>query len=197
MVTDTTSTTAATPSLVYRSEGSSTLIATRLGDTLPLASRVIYSYDSVFFGCAAFTPVHGIFFDPYGTARAAEESAHADIFVTAPRCDYWSGAPTPFDESGTPLLHYPNGGVIIQLAGKSFTDVKASEWHDAGVSASQSAMGGTSVLLFKTRDGRVVKLLLSRSNVSQVDGPYAVQSHGTGFFDDPDLGNLGDTGITF
>ncbi len=85
----------------------------------------------------------------------------------------------------------------MQLAGKPFTDVKASEWHDAGVSASQSAMGGTSVLLFKTRDGRVVKLLLSRSNVIQVDGPYAVQSHGTGFFDDPDLGNLGDTGITF
>jgi len=196
MVTDTTSTTAATPSLVYRSEGSSTLIATRLGDVLPLASRVIYSYDSVFFGCAAFTPIHGIFFDLYGTARATEDSAHADIYVTAPRCDYWSGAATPFDEPGPPALHYPNGGVLVRLASGSFTDVKAGEWRNAGVSAFQSAMSETSVLLFKTRDGRVVKVLLSRSDATQVDGPYAVQTHGTGFFDDPDLGNFGGTGVT-
>jgi len=145
------------PSLFFRSVGSSSLIAFIDGQTTPVASRMIHSYNSVFFGCAAFTDKHDIRFSDDGRESIARTIQDADLYVTAPKCDFWNSPKGAFDAPGEVNLHIPYGGIVIPEASLDFDRIEPSRWEHRPTSVRSLSVGDG--LLIKTRSGRVVKLI--------------------------------------
>ncbi len=143
--------------VIFRSVGSSSLIAFIDGQTTPVASRMIHSYNSVFFGCAAFTDKHDIRFSDDGRESIARTIQDADLYVTAPKCDFWNSPKGAFDAPGEVNLHIPYGGIVIPEASLDFDRIEPSRWEHRLTSVRSLSVGDG--LLIKTRSGRVVKLI--------------------------------------
>lgn len=120
----------------------------------------IYAYDSVSIGCD-LRSTSAFAFD-----HVAKSSADADIFVTSPLISNLEcgGIPTP-DAYRSFELQFPGGGTIIPGGLAEFTSVTASQWTNSTTAVPIVDPG---ILLFKTRTGRVVKMIDA--------GPYEVSN---------------------
>ncbi len=152
--------------LIYASGvGIATLTATVRGIDGGKVSVPIYAYDSVSVGCD-LRSTSAFAFD-----HAAKSAAVADIYVTSPLVSNLDCSAIPSPETYHSFeLHFPGGGTIIPGGLPDFASITASQWTNSTTAVSIVDPG---ILLFKTRTGRVVKMIDA--------GPYEVSMPGGSF----------------
>jgi hypothetical protein len=154
--------------------GKSTIVASTQAAS---ASIVAYHYPSLSFGCRfRYRPAWA--FDPDRTT-SMQDSANwtsADLYDTFPAAQLQQLDPclnSPLAAGGTTeTWHMPYGGTVLpSVSLQAFTTVQASQWSNAGTTFSPSI---PSLVLFKTKEGRIVKALLPIGpyEVSGLDGTF-------------------------
>ena len=101
----------------------------------------------------------------------------ADLYDTFPSdqlgpLDPCLNSPLATPANTPEVWHAPYGGVLLPAVSlQAFTAVSVSQWQNAGTSFAPSA---SALLLLKTKEGRIVKVLLPI-------GPYEASSPGGPF----------------
>lgn len=119
---------------------------------------------------------NGARFDDVGIAQTAGHPQESDIFVTGPQngpANAFRGCTGAFVDPRTRQypIHVPYGGTVIR-AGRNvyFGDVSVRDWHYDFTQTPVLRPGD--ILLFKLRDGRVVKLLVYPFSGGELSGAY-------------------------
>jgi hypothetical protein len=156
--------------------GRSTITARATTPVAVTASLTAYRYPSLSFGCR-FRYYPAFAFDPDRTISPNEPQTWttADVYETAPQdtlhvLDLCYNSPLAVGT--TTLWHVPHGGVLLPAVSLAqFTKICASAWRNAGTVFTPKY---GSVLLLKTKEGRVVKAMLPI-------GPYEVSNSAGAF----------------
>jgi hypothetical protein len=120
-----------------------------------------FVYDSLSVNCYIGARSNGAYFDADGIAQAAGTPAESDIYesgpANSPQMDIHRGCTGAFIDPAatTSPIHVPYGGTIVR--GAYFGNVSVQAWRNDFTVLPQLRIGDT--LLFKTKDGRVVKVL--------------------------------------
>jgi len=142
------------------------------------ATMTAYHYPSLALGCR-FRYEPAFAFDPDRTALMQQQSnwTSADLYDTFPSnqlgpLDPCLNSPLASPANAPEVWHAPYGGVLLPAVSlQAFTAVGVSQWQNAGTSFAPSA---SALLLLKTKEGRIVKVLLPT-------GPYEASSPGGPF----------------
>jgi hypothetical protein len=136
-----------------------------------------FAYAELQVGCAFGTG--GVRLDSSGTLRATDRLADADMFITVPRSTAAAAASDPrlprcpdafVDAAATrATLHVPGGAVVVAAA-KHFPALEAREWGRSPVTTFD-ARGLRGTLLWRARDGRLVKTRIDLAGDGEVAGP--------------------------
>ena len=119
---------------------------------------------------------NGLLFDDNGFAKPAAQPQSSDIFVTGPANgprDQFRGCTgafvDPFQVSYP--VHVPYGGTVVRAgSGTFFGDLSVKNWRDDFTRL--PAVHPGDAVLFKTRDGRVVKFLVYPFAGGSLSGAY-------------------------
>jgi hypothetical protein len=171
----------APPNAIYAKTGptygTSTITAKATGSANVSASIISYHYPSLSFGCRfRYQPAFAFDPDRSDTMRDQANWTSADIYETAPanqlgQLDPCQGSPLAVADT-TETWHVPYGGVLLPAVSlQDFASISASRWQNAGTSFPRV---DPSLILFKTREGRIVKALLPI-------GPYEISAIGGAF----------------
>lgn|GEM_PF-6045809 len=142
-----------------RYQGPATIRARYGGDSATLPAFV---YNSLSVNCYMGAPSNGVHFDTGGVAQFAGTPAESDIYesgaANSPRMDIHRGCTGAFIDPAArrPSIHVPYGGTIV--SGAYFGNVSVQAWRSDFTIVPELRPGDT--LLFKTKDGRVVKVLV-------------------------------------
>lgn len=158
------------------------------------ASRRVLIYRTLSLGCTDVVDGFGVRFDDDGDAEVVDSPGEADFyassFADAFRCDRSPRTPpTPFTPGVAPAAtprpsggwYFPSGGIVLH-SGAGFPSVKPSMWkaavnmlpsEDVRLLLGRSGNAET-VLLLRTRSGRLVKLLPMGHEMPSFVGLYAV-----------------------
>ena len=166
---------------LYR--GPATLHATYGSATGSLAAFV---YGSMGIACYLSFP-NGARFDEDGVARPSGTPRDSDIYVTGPEnkpsMRAWYGCSGAFmsPSARSFALHVPFGGTVLRYkSGVYVGDVRVSDWRDDFTIA--PALNRGDVLLFRTHDGRIVKMVNDPPEQLTTSGPYLVGPYKGGEF---------------
>jgi len=138
------------------------------------ASIPAFVYDSLAVSCYFMFP-DGLTFDSGGNAVASGTPAESDIFQAGPenvpQMDAFRGCAGAFiDRAQTTFpLHVPYGGTLI-AAQNYIGDVSVKQWRNDFSIVPQTHAGD--ILLFKTRDGHVVKALVYPASGNAFSAAY-------------------------
>jgi hypothetical protein len=135
-----------------------------------------FVYRSLAVSCY-FTFPDGLAIDSDGDAQTTGTPQESDIYQTGPAhnpaSDMFRGCSGAFIDAThtTYPLHVPYGATLIPAAqGVYFGDVSVSAWRNDFSVVPQLHTGD--ILLFKTKDARVVKLLVYPSSGGSLSGAY-------------------------
>lgn len=132
-----------------------------------------FVYDSLAVSCYFMFP-DGLSFDANGDAVAAGTPAESDIYQAGPenipQMDAFRGCAGAFiDRAQTTFpLHVPYGGTLV--ARTYVGDVSVKQWRNDFSIVPQTRPGD--VLLFKTKDGRIVKALVYPASGNAFSAAY-------------------------
>jgi hypothetical protein len=158
------------------------------------ASRRVYAYGTLSLGCNDISDGFGVAFGDEGSVRLVESPRDADFYAASDeaafRCGLETPAPRPLGAKPEPLptvggWFFPGGGVFLRN-GVAFTAVTPAMWRRSITSISPAELltnerpVAESILLFRTRSGRLVKLMSIPRGINSFFGFYAVsRSDGT------------------
>jgi hypothetical protein len=147
------------------------------------ATLPAFVYDSLYVSCYMGASSNGVRFDTDGVAQNAGTPAESDIYETgpanSPEMDIHRGCTGAFinPAATTSPVHVPYGGTVV--AGIYFGNVSVRAWRNDFTIVPELRVGD--VLLFKTKDGRVVKVLVYPG--AEVSGAYITGPPRGDFFD--------------
>jgi hypothetical protein len=161
--------------------GYATIRATYGNET---ASLPAFVYGGAAVNCYLGIP-NGLRFDDDGVAQPSGTPRNSDIFVTGPSnqpSDALHGCTGAFiTASRRYTIHVPYGGTVLRYGeGAFFGTVRISQWRNDFTIA--PALNSGDILLFKTHDGRVVKLL-NYEPAGLLSGAYLAGPHRGEFAD--------------
>lgn len=122
------------------------------------ASIPVYTYSTIALRCQfRYAPAYS--FAPFSQSNGLS----SDLYVTVSGVGAGDELNPCFNSvfiTGADKIHVPYGGVIISNP-PTFQSVSASQWSNSLTQTTESALGGfSSVLLFKTKTGAIVKVIL-------------------------------------
>lgn len=148
------------------------------------ATLPAFAYDSAAVDCYMGFP-DGLRFDADGVANASGTPENSDIFQTGPANqprDVFRGCTGAFIDGARYVLHVPYGGTVLHpQSGAYFGTVGVAQWRNDFTIAPVLRAGD--ILLFKTRDGRVVKMLDYEPTAGVLSAAYLVGPHRGDFAD--------------
>jgi hypothetical protein len=149
------------------------------------ASTPGFVYGSASVGCYIGS-VNGLRFDDSGVAHSTGTPRESDIYAegpaNAPPMDIFSGCIGPFVSSSALQLHAPFGASVISHSSRQyFGYVRPSEFH--GEYTRLPALQTGDIVLFRTRDGRLVKMLDYEPAPGVLGGAYLVAQPRADFSD--------------
>jgi hypothetical protein len=129
----------------------------------------------VYVNCYAGVASDGVRFDADGVARTVGTPAESDIYemgpANSPEMDIHRGCTGAFIDptQTTGPIHVPYGGTIV--TNTYFGDISVRAWRNDFTILPQLHAGDA--LLFKTKDGRVVKVLVYSEDLAgaYITGP--------------------------
>lgn len=148
------------------------------------ASLPAFVYGSAALGCyMSFS--NGLRFDEDGVARPSGTPRDSDVFETGlanqPRMSPLQGCTGAFIASRGFTVHVPYGGTVLRYkSGAYFGDVRVGNWHDDFTIV--PALHDGDILVFRTHDGRLAKLLVDSPDSGVISGPYLVGPYKGGEF---------------
>ncbi|MFN2527501.1 MAG: hypothetical protein ABR584_02150 [Candidatus Baltobacteraceae bacterium] len=158
--------------------GKTTIVA-KLNGSIKRTLRVpALVYKTLRVGCSTFSRAPGLIFASNDLSTIAAAPGQSDLYVTGPApaagaagtpsADY--GCPAAFaDRTGDYVLHFPGGGTTLQTA--RFDKVAPQAWKNEITSISiQDIKNNT--LIFKTKRGAIVKVLLFEIAFGRIGGAY-------------------------
>jgi|GEM_PF-4736457 len=158
--------------------GKTTIVAKLSGSikrTLRIPALV---YKTLRVGCYTFSRAPSLSFTSNDASAIATAPSQGDLYVTGPAraasaagtpsADY--GCPAAFaDTTGDYVLHFPGGGTTLQTT--RFDKVAPQAWKNEMTSVSIQDLKNN-VLLFKTKHGAIVKVLLLEIAFGRIGGAY-------------------------
>lgn len=149
------------------------------------ATLPAFAYDSAAVNCYMGFP-DGLRFGDDGVANPSGTPENSDIYQTGPANqprDVFRGCTGAFIDSGPKyVLHVPYGGTVLRYrSGAYFGAARVSQWRNDFTIA--PVLNPGDILLFKTQDGRVVKMLDYEPATGVLSGAYLVGPHRGEFAD--------------
>ena len=167
----------------YQFSGPVTISASYAGQS---ASLMGYVYPSISVSCY-LSFLNGVRFDGDGVARPAARPQDSDIYQVGPENGPRSGlhgcTGAFVDPRATRYpIHVPFGGTVIRArSGVYVGDISFTRWRDDFTILPKVHPGD--IVLFRTADGRYVKLLVYPCTGGALSGAYALASFGQDFGD--------------
>ena len=162
-----------------------TIVSARLSGSIKRTFRFpAIVYQTLRLGCYGFSEGPGASFGSGDRHTVMKTPSESDLYVSGPAGQGAGGNPgpgygclTPFaDTSGDYVLHFPGGGTILEVP--RFDTVPASKWKNELTSISLSDIKHN-ILLFKTKSGVPVKILLMEVAQGRVGGSFeTANQHG-------------------
>ena len=161
----------------HERSGKTTVIAKLTGSIKRTLRFPAIVYKTLRVGCYTYSRSPGLTFASNDASGMATGPQNSDLYITGPApqgaagtpaADY--GCPRAFaDTSGDYVLHFPGGGTTI--ATTRFDKLDAKAWKNELTSISLVDLKNNS-LIFKTRNGTVVKALLLEIALGRIGGAY-------------------------
>ncbi|GAC1388660.1 MAG: hypothetical protein NVSMB31_03050 [Vulcanimicrobiaceae bacterium] len=155
--------------------GRTTVVATISGSVKKIIRFPALVYRTIRIGCSGITQGAGVTFSAQDNNASAAAPQTSDLYVTGaaetlPSAPDSPGCPAAFsDTSGDSVLHFPGGGVLLNTL--RFDTLPASKWRLDRTSISLADIKDP-VLLFKTRQGLIAKVLIRALAPGRVAGIY-------------------------
>lgn len=173
---------AAPPDAIYVRRGSASgpfTITARVGPPVNRSVTIpAYGYPLAAVGCA-FGKNDGIAYDRNGQPQPASRPEDADIYVTGPdgpHSNLFSGCSWAFIRDAAAFtLHVPGGAVAFSTSSALLPTVTASDLRPP-LQTTFDASRLPSLLLFRTRDGRLAKIGVAGGTGDGIAGPTLVAS---------------------
>jgi len=179
----------APPDATYVTRGSASGPFTITAHVGPPVNRSVtvpaFGYPLISVGCA-FGKFDGIAFDRYGQPQSASRPEDADIYVTGPderHSGLFIGCSGAFiSEAAEFTLHVPGGAIALSTSSTLLPMATASDLRPP-LLTSFDASRPPSVLLLRTRDGRLAKIGAAGGTGDGIAGPTLVANANGAFAD--------------
>lgn len=157
--------------------GKTTIVAKLSGSIKRTLRFPAIVYRTLSVGCYGFARAAGLSFSFDDRSGITTTPENSDLYVTGPAGNGAGGNPgpgygctTPFaDTSGDYVLHFPGGGTTMQTT--RFDKLTAKQWKNEITSISLVDIKNNA-LIFKTKNGTIVKALLFEVALGRIGGVY-------------------------